>query len=115
VNKVLLLTAIASCLSACATYDASSIENRMDETLSAVPATWQVSMSAAQNPQDWQSLFSDPLLRGYLSRASASNFDIEQAEARLRASEARLKLSSAALMPTVNANCANGGSLRQSR
>ena len=108
-NKVLLLTAIASCLSACATYDASSIENRMDETRSAVPATWQVSMAAAQNPQDWQSLFSDPLLREYLARASASNFDIEQAEARLRGSEARLKLSSAALRPTINANLSASG------
>ena len=51
----------------------------------------------------WWTAFEDPVLNALLQEALAKNWDIDEAAARLRAAEARAKISKSGLFPQVNA------------
>lgn len=53
-------------------------------------------------PQNWWSLFEDPVLDGLVTRALASNLDIVESAARLRQVSAQARISRAALLPQAN-------------
>ena len=54
-------------------------------------------------PARWWESFEDPVLNALLDEALAKNFDLAEATARLRAAEARAKISRSGLFPQVNA------------
>ena len=101
-------------LSGCATFDKLKPEATVisaDVPVSPVgaagegPNTRWVEAAPADLPRtDWVAGFSDPVLDGLVSRALAANSDIRQAEARYRAALARLDISEANLLPSVNAS-----------
>ena len=53
-------------------------------------------------PARWWESFEDPVLNALLDEALAKNFDLAEASARLRAAEARAKISRSGLFPQVN-------------
>ena len=62
--------------------------------------------TAAQPPDDWWRLYSDPLLDQYLAEAFAANDDLKAAEANLNASRAVLEASRAGNYPATKAETA---------
>jgi multidrug efflux system outer membrane protein len=65
----------------------------------AVPAT-----EASLADQPWQSLFDDPQLQELVEQALANNFDVRIAVERIEQTRAQYGISTAKLLPTVDAN-----------
>lgn len=70
-----------------------------------LPATWSQSVAGSSytQPADitrWWQTFNDPILSGLITKAQAGNWDVYQAEAKLRQARASRELSQANLMPT---------------
>ena len=105
----LVLLAALSAIGACTSTAISSYEATMANQEADVPSSWQVSSQAAFEPQAWQTLFEDPLLSDYLTRAEQENLDLRQAEARVRQSEASLHQSRALLGPRLAADFSASG------
>ena len=102
------LLAIAG-LGGCATFDSALLDAQVAYMADALPAEWQVATGDAVRPQNWQSLFEDPLLAAFLTEADANNLDLEQAAARVRQSTARIDESRALLLPSVTADLTASG------
>jgi len=76
------------------------------------PKTWQASMERGLSPESsdpqllarWWTVLRDPLLNRLIHQAIAGNLDLKQARARLLAARARRDISSAALLPTLDAS-----------
>ncbi|MEO1188425.1 MAG: TolC family protein [Pseudomonadota bacterium] len=111
-NKSPFLTALTSAmilLTGCQSALLDDYESEIDAYKAAVPQDWQTTSRAAFEPQSWQTLFDDARLAEYLARAEAQNFDLQQAEARLRQAEANLQQSRALLGPVVSASFSASG------
>ncbi len=73
-----------------------------------------VTSAATANPiklAEWWTTFKDPALDSLIDRAVKSNLDLRKAQARVREARAQLGVTSADLLPTVDAN----GSYKRSR
>ena len=69
------------------------------------PNTKWVEAAPADLPRtDWVAEFSDPVLTSLVDRALSANTDIKAAEFRYRAALARLDISEANLLPSINAS-----------
>ncbi|TKB27175.1 efflux transporter outer membrane subunit [Desulfopila sp. IMCC35006] len=76
------------------------------------PAAWQAPMaqSLTNGPVDrqilaqWWTLLKDPLLSSYIHQAIAGNLDLDQARSRLLQARASRDISSAGLLPAVDAS-----------
>jgi NodT family efflux transporter outer membrane factor (OMF) lipoprotein len=101
--------AIALCLTGCASIDTAMLEAQVEALSEDIPTSWQTASDGATRPQNWQSLFDDRLLNGYLSKAAQNNLDLEQAAARVRQAEASIRLSKSVLGPSVNADLSASG------
>ncbi len=106
-----LLGALAALLtlSACASFDRASYDARLETLTRSLPTDWKSVGDEASRPQDWQSLFNDPLLADYLAKAEANNSNLEEAAARVRAAAAELDQSKALLRPAVSADLSATG------
>ena len=79
-------------------------ESTVPEIAAGVPAQFaKFDASGVYQPARWWRLFQDPVLDALLDEALAKNFDLAEASARLRAAEARAKISKSGLFPQVNA------------
>ena len=117
----LFLSASALGLSSCATFDALKLKPEAAVISADVPVspvgasgeapntTWVEAAPADLPRTDWVGEFSDSTLDSLVERALAANTDIRSAEAGYRAALARLRISKANLLPSIN------GSARASR
>ncbi|MFZ4396435.1 MAG: efflux transporter outer membrane subunit [Kiritimatiellia bacterium] len=78
--------------------------------LSPPPNTWNAELRAgetvtsAETPVHWWTVFNDPILTGLVARAQAGNLDVRQAVARVRAGRAEREMAMADRLPTLAAN-----------
>jgi len=76
------------------------------------PAAWQAPMAQSlttgpvdqQTLAEWWTLLKDPLLSSYIHQAIAGNLDLDQARSRLLQARASRDISSAGLLPAVDAS-----------
>jgi multidrug efflux system outer membrane protein len=72
----------------------------------ATPPAWKASPEAVSNPwptKDWWAGFRSPALTQFIAQAERANYDIAAAAARIAQADARVRVSGAALLPTVEA------------
>ncbi|MCF6329272.1 MAG: TolC family protein, partial [Henriciella sp.] len=101
--------ALLLAVTACANFDRAAYEARLESLTLSLPSDWQGVGDEASRPQNWQSLFDDPLLVTYLGEAEAFNSDLEEAAARVRAAAAELLQSNTLLRPAVSAELSAAG------
>jgi len=100
-NPVYLLFAIATATSGCASLAPNSTA---PEIAAGIPAAFD--RNEADGPYQssrWWTGFEDPVLNRLLDEALVKNLDLAEASARLRAAEARARISRSGLFPQVNA------------
>jgi multidrug efflux system outer membrane protein len=76
-----------------------------------IPAAYRASpegAAAAWPAEDWWTGFGSPELNGLIDQARAHNFDIQAAIARVRQADAQVRISGAALLPTLNGTASAG-------
>jgi len=110
-NKFVLNYVMLSILliSGCQT---TSFENIREEQISVevrLPQVWQRSLNQGAIPQNWATLFNDPLLKQYMAAAEERNPDISRAIINVRQSEAGLKESRAVLLPIISSDAQISG------
>ena len=79
------------------------------------PAAWSTKLDGATvawPSPDWWHKFNSARLDGLMAQAQSSNFDLAAAAARVRQADAQLRISGAALLPSVNGTA--GGSRARS-
>ncbi|NCN85396.1 MAG: TolC family protein [Sphingomonadales bacterium] len=100
-NPLYLLFAIATVTSGCASM---APDSTAPEIAAGVPAAFdKTETDGAYQPAGWWTAFEDPVLDKVLDEALAKNLDLAEASARLRAAEARARISKSGLFPQVNA------------
>ena len=70
-----------------------------------IPAAYRATSetaTAAWPAGDWWTGFGSPELNALIARARARNFDIQAAIARVRQADAQVRITGAALLPTLN-------------
>ncbi|HEX2115385.1 MAG TPA: TolC family protein, partial [Alphaproteobacteria bacterium] len=98
--RLRLLFAIAAVLAGCTVgpdYQRPEI---------ATPAAWKSAPEAASNPWPttaWWASFRSPVLTSFIDQAQRANYDIAAAAARIAQADARVRVSGAALLPTIDA------------
>jgi NodT family efflux transporter outer membrane factor (OMF) lipoprotein len=100
-NPVYLLLAIATATSGCTSLAPNSTA---PEIAAGIPAAFD--RNEADGPYQssrWWTGFEDPVLNRLLDEALVKNLDLAEASARLRAAEARARISRSGLFPQVNA------------
>lgn len=107
-NKTILLAGLVSActlsLSACARIDRPALNARIKAATADIPLEWQMAATPGTvRAETWQSLFTDPLLADYLSRAEAANFDIRQARVNIEQSNQAIVQARSTLLPNINA------------
>jgi|GEM_PF-2805823 len=105
-NKQFALTAalLALTVSACARIDRPALNARIEATTADIPQDWQIAAPPGTvRAENWQSLFTDPMLADYLSRAEAANFDIRQARINIAQSNQSVIQARSTLLPNINA------------
>ncbi|MEP1229979.1 MAG: TolC family protein [Litorimonas sp.] len=91
--------------SGCATIDREALDTRIASTTADVPQDWQVNGTPKTvRAENWKSLFQDPQLEAYLTRAETANFDIRQARINITSSQQAILQARSALLPNVNAS-----------
>lgn len=96
-------------VSGCASVDTAILKAEVNAVSDDIPAEWQVTTEGAIRPQNWQTLFDDRLLNGYLNQAARNNLDLQQAAARVRQAEASIRQSKSLLGPSVSADLSASG------
>lgn len=95
------LCGLASGLSACATHPAATPEVK-------APSSWSTSPACLDGGQpvtrDWFRAFGSSELDKLIASAYTNNFDIQEANARLRQADARARAAGAAILPQVDFN-----------
>ncbi|KAB2890661.1 MAG: efflux transporter outer membrane subunit [Desulfobulbaceae bacterium] len=82
-----------------------------------MPGTWagdrgQTATGLADSAERWWGLFDDPVLTALVERALEANHDLRIATSRITAARARLRLTSAAANPTIDAGAGYSRSRR---
>jgi multidrug efflux system outer membrane protein len=98
--RLRLLLGIAAIVSSCAVGP----DYRRPEI--ATPAAWKAAPEALSSPWPiaaWWSGFQSPALTAFIAQAERANYDIAAAAARIAQADARVRVSGAALLPTVDA------------
>jgi len=110
-QKYLLIAVSASILglSGCKTTSFSDVETDRAAIESRLPDQWQLTLQQGQIPQDWQSLFNDPILTEYMQKAETQNSDINRAIIRVRQAEAGLRQTRSVLLPVLRADAQVSG------
>lgn len=92
---------LATGLSACATHPSSTPKVKAPSAWSTMPA----SLDGGQPiTRDWFRAFGSTELDSLIASAYADNFDIQEANARLRQADARARAAGAAILPQVDFN-----------
>ncbi len=79
-------------------------DSKAPEIAAAMPQQFDnQGIEGAYNPQQWWKSFQDPVLDSLLDEALIKNLDLAEAAARLRAAEARARVSKSGLFPNINA------------
>jgi NodT family efflux transporter outer membrane factor (OMF) lipoprotein len=100
-NPIYLLFAITTATSGCASL---APDSKAPEIAAGVPSAFdQTESDGPYQPARWWTAFEDPVLENLLGEALAKNLDLTEASARLRAAEARARISKSGLFPQVNA------------
>lgn len=95
------LLAVVIGLGGCTNFAPKSIAPDIN---AAVPSEYNAPTAPGNYaPSRWWAEFQDPVLNGLLDKAIADNLDIAEASARLRAAEARARVSKSGLFPQINA------------
>ncbi|MEO9600166.1 TolC family protein [Parasphingorhabdus sp.] len=96
-----LLLALATTTSGCASM---APEAAAPEMVAAIPDAFnQAGTDGSYQSARWWSSFEDPVLNRLLDETLSNNLDLEEASARLRAAEARARISKSGLFPQLNA------------
>ncbi|MEO9617203.1 MAG: TolC family protein [Parasphingorhabdus sp.] len=100
-SVTLSLLAITAVTSGCVSM---APESAVPELVAGIPAAFsQSGADGAYQPARWWTSFEDPVLNNLLDEALSKNLDLAEATARLRAAEARARVSKSGLFPQVNA------------
>ena len=79
-------------------------ESAIPEISAGIPPQFaKFDAEGAYQPARWWQSFEDPVLDALVDEALTRNFDLAEASARLRAAEARAKISKSGLFPQINA------------
>jgi multidrug efflux system outer membrane protein len=103
------LCALALLVSACAQIDRPALNARIASASADIPENWQMSaIPGTVRAENWQTLFVDPRLSEYLSKAEAANFDIRQARVNIEQSRLTVVQARSTLLPNINASTGTG-------
>jgi len=96
-------------ISGCKTTSFENIKTEQIAIETRLPQVWQSSLKQGAIPQNWATLFDDPLLKNYMAAAEERNPDLSRAIIRVRQSEASLKESHAVLRPVLSSDAQISG------
>lgn len=111
-NKIFVACACAAfVMGGCQTTSFKDVLDQQRAVESQLPDGWQVSIEQGTVPQNWVSLFDDPLLAKYMQLAETQNADINRAVIRVRQARAGLRESRSILRPVIRADLQQSGVL----
>lgn len=91
-------------LSGCASINAAPDASEAEAVVAAIPDNFvNVPQAGDYKPAEWWADFEDPVLDDLLQTALSNNLTLQEASARLKAAEARARISKSGLFPQVNA------------